>query len=185
MVYDYVITLKKSNYRFVDQVSLLMLFFSIVAFCYFYLIHPKSGLPYLFFVLAILLAAVVTFYKARQTGIAYYRIALLLSAVGWLYAIERNIWMAILYAIAGLIEKQVKFPEEIGFSEKEITFNTFPKKRLPWKDVNNALIKEGIITIDQKNNKLFQKEIDSGVSLQVEKEFNDFCEKQVQNAVAN
>jgi hypothetical protein len=50
---------------------------------------------------------------------------------------------------------------------------------LEWGEINNALIKDGLITIDQKNNKLFQKEIDSGVSLHVEKEFNDFCRQQI------
>jgi hypothetical protein len=92
--------------------------------------------------------------------------------------------MAALYAIAGLFERQVKFPQEIGFSEKEIAFNTFPKRKLGWKEINNALIKDGIITIDQKNNKLLQKEIDLGVSLQVEKEFNEFCRKQLQQSEA-
>jgi len=56
---------------------------------------------------------------------------------------------------------------------------------LNWNEVNNVLIKDGLITIDQKNNKLFQKEIDAGVSLQVENEFNAFCKHQLQNTVTS
>ncbi len=179
MVYNYVITLKKPDYRFADQVALIMLLFALLAFCYFYYIHPKFGFPYLFFAAGILLSAGFTFFKKRQVGLAYFRLALLIAAAGWFYGIERNTWMAILYAVAGLLERQVKFPQEIGFSKSEIIFNTFPKKRLAWNEVSNAIIKDGLITIDQKNNKLFQKEIDSGVSLQVEKEFNEFCRKQL------
>lgn len=179
MVYNYVITLKQPDYRLADQVSLLMLLFALLAFSYFFYIHPKFGLPYLFFVIGILVSAGFTIFKKRQAGFAYFRFALLIAAAGWVYGIERNTWMAILYAIAGLLERQVKFPQEIGFSENEITFNTFPKKRLAWNEVSNAVIKDGLITIDHKNNKLFQKEIDSGVSLQVEKEFNEFCRKQL------
>ena len=85
--------------------------------------------------------------------------------------------MAILYAIAGLLEKQVKFPQEIGFSENEISFNTFPRKVLKWNELNNTLIKDGLITIDLKNNKLFQKEIEGYVTADIEKEFNDFCHR--------
>ncbi len=175
MVYDYVITIKKSDYRFVDQVSILMLLLALLAFGYFFYIHPKAGFPYLIFVFGILLAAFFTVLKKRQVGFAYFRLSLLIAATAWIYGMERNIWMAILFGIAAVLERQVKFPKEIGFSEKEIAFNTFPKKKLAWDEVNNALIKDGLITIDQKNNKLFQKEIDSGVSLQVEKEFNNFC----------
>ena len=77
--------------------------------------------------------------------------------------------------LAGLLEKQVKFPQEIGFSEDEISFNTLPRKVLKWNEINNALIKDGLITIDQKNNKLFQREIEGYVSADIEKEFNAFC----------
>ncbi len=182
MVYDYVITLKKSDYRFVDQVSQLMLLFALLAFGYFYYIHPKSGSAYFWIEAGILLSGGYTFYKKRRAGFAYFRFALLLAAVGWFYGIERNIWMGILYGVAGLLEKQVKFPQEIGFSENKVIFNSFPKRTLEWDKINNALIKDGLITIDQKNNKLFQKEIDSGVSLQVEKEFNEFCRQQLQKS---
>ncbi|HKG67554.1 MAG TPA: hypothetical protein VKA92_01705, partial [Segetibacter sp.] len=48
-----------------------------------------------------------------------------------------------------------------------------------WNEINNALIKDGLITIDLKNNKLFQKEIDGHVSADIEKEFNDFCKQHI------
>jgi hypothetical protein len=175
MVYDYVITLKKPNYRFVDQVSLLMLFFAVAVFGYSYYMHLKTGINYLIFGVLVLLTSLFSFLKKSRTGSSYFRWPLLIAAVGWLAL--HNIWMAILFAAAGLLERQVKFPQEIGFSEKEIAFNSFPKKKLQWNEVSNAVIKDGLITIDQKNNKLFQKEIDSGVSPAVEKEFNEFCRR--------
>ena len=178
MVYDYVITLKKNDYRLVDQVSLLMLFFAIVVMGYAYYMHPKTGLNYIIFGLLVLVFGIISLIKKRRLGFAYFRWPLLIAAIGWLTL--SNVWMALLYAAAGLLERQVKFPQEIGFSEKEIAFNTFPKRKLNWNEVNNVLIKDGLITIDQKNNKLFQKEIDAGVSLQVENEFNAFCKHQLQ-----
>jgi hypothetical protein len=183
MVYDYVITLKKSDHKFVDQISLLMLLFAIIVFGYSYYVHPKTGINYLIFGVIVLALSVFNFLKKSRTGSTYFRWPLLIAAIGWL-AIS-NIWMALLYAVAGLLERQVKFPQEIGFSEEEIAFNTFPKRKLPWREVENAIIKDGLITIDQKNNKLFQKEIDSGVSQQVEKEFNEFCKRQLEKRVDN
>lgn len=183
MVYDYVITLKKRDYRFVDQVSQLMLLFAIVVLSYFFYTHLKTGVTYIVFAAAILLTGLFSVFKKRNTGLTYYRLPLLIAAIAWFYT--GNIWMAVLFGIAGIFERQVKFPQEIGFSENEIAFNSFPKKKLQWSQVNNALIKDGLITIDQKNNKLFQKEIDSGVPLHVEKEFNQFCRQQLGKTVGD
>lgn len=175
MVYDFLITLKKTDYRIVDQVSQLMYIFALLVFGFYYYHYPKSGAAYLYFSLGIILIWIYTIIKNRKNGQAFYRLGLLIGAVGWFIGPQRNIWMAILYALAGLLEKQVKFPQEIGFSENEISFNTFPRKVLKWNEINNALIKDGIITIDLKNNKLYQKEIEGYVTADIEKEFNDFC----------
>ncbi len=177
MVYDYLITLKKSDYRFVDQITQLMNLFALLVFGFYYYHYPKSGAAYLYFGIGIVLAWVYTIIKKRKNGQAYFRLGLLIGAVGWFIGPQRNIWMAILYAIAGLLEKQVKFPQEIGFSENEVSFNTFPRRVLKWAEIDNVLIKDGLITIDQKNNKLFQKEIEGYVTADIEKEFNNFCHR--------
>jgi hypothetical protein len=175
MVYDFLITLKKPDYRNIDLISQIMNVFALLVFGYYYYQYPKSGGAYLYFDIGILLASIYTVIKKSRKGHAYYRLGLLIAAVGWFIGPQRNIWMAILYALAGLLEKQVKFPQEIGFSEDEISFNTLPRRVLKWSEVSNALIKDGLITIDQKNNKLFQKEIEGYVTGDIEKEFNDFC----------
>jgi len=175
MIYDYLITLKKQEYRFVNQVSQLLYVFALLIFGYFYYQLPKSGAVYLYLGIGIILSWIFTIIKKRRTGQAYFRFGLLVAAVGWYIGPARNVWMAVLYAVAGLMEKQVKFPQEIGFSDKEITFNTLPKRVLTWDKVKNAMIKDGLLTIDQNNNKLFQKEIEGYVTVDLETEFNDFC----------
>jgi len=125
---------------------------------------------------------IYTIIKKYRNGQAYYRLGLLIGAVGWFVGPRGNIWMAILYTAAGLLEKQVKFPQEIGFSENEISFNTLPRKSLKWNQVSNALIKDGLLTIDLKNNRLYQKEIEGYVTADIEKEFNDFCYQRIHSA---
>lgn len=177
MVYDYLITLKKPDYRLVDQVSQLMYVFALLAFGFFYYHHLKNGTVYLFIGAAILLAWAYTLVRKRKKGEALFRLGLFIAALGWVLGPERNVWMAVLYAVAGLLEKQVKFPAEIGFSEKEISFNSLPRKVLHWNEVKNVVIKDGLITIDQKNNKLTQKEIEGYVTKDIEQEFNDFASR--------
>lgn len=175
MVYDFLITLKKQNYKVVDQVSQLMYVFVLLVFGTYFYHYPKTGAAYLYFAAAIILTWIFTIIKKNKSGTAFFRFGLFISAAGWFFVPYKNIWLGVLYAIAGLLEKLVKFPQEIGFSENEISLNTFTQKILQWNEVNNVLIKDGLITIDHKNNKLFQKEIEGYVSADIEKEFNDFC----------
>jgi hypothetical protein len=177
MVYDYLITLKKSDYRFVDQVSQILYLFALLIFGYFYYNHPKTGQVYLIICVAVLIAWVFTIFKKRRKGAAFFRLGLFIAALGWVLGPERNVWMAILYAVAGFLEKQVKFPAEIGFSEKEISFNTLPRKVLHWSQIKNVVIKDGLLTIDQENNKLTQKEIEGYVTADIENEFNEFARR--------
>jgi hypothetical protein len=183
MVYDYLITLKKSNHRLADRISQLLYVFALIVFGYFYYLFPKRGVVYIILVACILLAWAWTLKNKAKKGEAFFRLGLLLAAVGWIIGPEKNILMAVLYAAAGLLEKQVKFPQEVGFTPEEISFNTFPRKVVRWNNVANVLIKDSMLTIDQKNNKLFQKEIEGYVTREIEKEFNEFATKNIETTL--
>jgi hypothetical protein len=62
---------------------------------------------------------------------------------------------------------------------KEFLLYTFPKKNYPWAYVENAIIKDDLITIDFKDNKLIQKQINEPVSITITTEFNAFCAEQI------
>ncbi len=182
-IYDYLILLKKSNDNLADQVSQLLYVFAIAAFGFFIYTYPSNSTNYIFVIAAMVINWSITIFNKRKNGIAYFRFGLLIAAVGWIVGFQRNIFMAILYALAAILEKQVKFPPEIGFSESEISFNSLPRKTLQWSDVTNVVIKDGLLTIDQKNNKLYQKEIDGDVTAEIEAEFNAFCKEQIDNQI--
>ena len=85
-----------------------------------------------------------------------------------------------LYIIPLFLERQIKFPEEIGFDDEGITINTFSKKFYPWSLINNVVLKDGLLTIDYKDNRLFQKEIEEQVTPVLESEFNEFCHSKLE-----
>jgi hypothetical protein len=121
MVYDYLITIKKPDSGFPDLVSQLMYILALLAFGYFYYNYPKSGTLYLVVAVLIIACWAYALFKKRKTGQALFRLGLLFAAAGWLTGPERNIWMGLLYALAAIIEKQVKFPLEVGFAQKEVS----------------------------------------------------------------
>ena len=85
----------------------------------------------------------------------------------------------IFFIIAALLERQIKFPQEIGFSKDGITFNTFPFKNYNWQDIKNIVLKDDMITIDFSSNKIIQREIEPAELTEEENEFNEFCRQQL------
>ncbi|MCX6338042.1 MAG: hypothetical protein NT153_12315 [Bacteroidetes bacterium] len=171
--YQFIIELKRPSYKSINWISQLMLLLSLAAFSFVFfqgLVQPKI----IFSIVGIIAWWTFCFWQSKNGKIVYYRIGLLFACLGWFF-IQNGNWIALIFLIAAILEKQAKFPQEIAFDNDEIVFNTFPKKKYNWTDFNNIIIKDGIITIDFKNNKLLQKEIQSGANAQDEQDFNEFC----------
>ena len=62
-----------------------------------------------------------------------------------------------------------------------ITFNTFPFKNYAWQQLRNVMLKDNLLTLDFTNNKILQKETETDVSLETEREFNEFCKAHLMN----
>ena len=188
--YDYVITLKRSStYHFIDWVSQLLLLIAVISFfMLFYTVYQSGQLSHIMEnknQLILVLIVVFIFFiwfrnrtKSAAHEIPYYYLAIAAAAAGW-YFYSGNWKLTALYFVVALLEKPVKVLPEIAFDENEIVFNSFPKKTYSWKELNNVVVKDGIVTIDFKNNTLIQKETDADISAEDEKEFNNFCHLQL------
>lgn len=67
---------------------------------------------------------------------------------------------------------------EVIVSENNIRYPSFPKRQIEWNELQNVIMKGGILTIDFKNNKLLQAETADEESVD-EKQFNEFCREQL------
>jgi len=160
----------------------LMLLFAVAMFVYTAINNDEMLKFNLVFILIIVIYSIVNFFiPSKKDHIRYLGGGLLLAALAWAFQPQYNILFTALYIIAAVLEKQAKFPLEIGVDKNGITINSFPKKKTAWNELNNVIIKDGIITVDHKNNKLFQKELDEEVTAETEKEFNDFCKLHLNN----
>ncbi len=183
-LFDYIIVCKTPDYKNVDRISQFMLLLSVLAFsyCIYIGLFPKPAL-----IIAIMTSvtcwSIFCIYQAKQGGVPYYRLGLLFASWGW-FLIPNALIVSGIYLIAALFERQVKFPYEIAFHPSGIVVNTFPKKHYPWSAIQNAIIKDDVITIDFKNNKLIQKDISEPVSAAITTEFNSFCAEQIANSVS-
>jgi hypothetical protein len=182
-IFDYIIVCKSPDFKKVDRISQFMLLLSILSFS-FGLYKGLFTTPTLVYAIitSIISWGIFCYFQKKQGGIPYYRLGLLFASWGW-FLLPKALIIAGIFLIGALFERQVKFPYEIAFAPTGIIVNTFPKKFFPWKEIQNALIKDDVITIDFKNNKLIQKDINEPVSESVTLEFNNFCAEQI--AISN
>lgn len=182
-VYDFIIVIKTTHHTLVDTVSRMMLLLSIALFGYTISHAPLNKYSIL---IMVLMAGMIGWWircyiKQKKGQPVFYRLGLLMATAGWL-TLTRFSWITILFFIAVLLEKQVKFPQEVAFDDGGIVFNSLPKKFYPWSAIRNAMLKDGILTIDFTNNKLYQREIDAPGSARDEQEFNEFCFSKIHTA---
>ena len=67
----------------------------------------------------------------------------------------------------------------VHVTDKTIVVPYMFQKDVSWDEVNNVILKDGLLTIDFKNNRLFQHIILNSDKDINEKEFNEFCREQL------
>jgi hypothetical protein len=178
-VYEYIIVLKKRSFVFINRVSLLMITIAALLLSVQVILHGyQNTLIYITIILLMAAWTAFTMLKNKKGRPSLYRISLLLGAWG-IFIQPYLSWLAFVYVAAAVLEKQVKFPEEIAFDNDEVIINSFPKKRYTWDAFQNIVLKDGLLTLDYKNNTLFQKQIESSVEKELEDAFNLFCQERL------
>jgi hypothetical protein len=186
MKYKYVAILKQRDHRAIDILTILLCGSSAAIFLF---TAVRTGLTsdYVFYLLAALIFAglifnaVTRFFRTRPP---FYRFLLGFAAVGWFLMPIKISWIGLIFAILIFLEAQAKHVVEIGFDTDCIVFNTLFSRRFHWSDFNNIILRDGLLTVDFKNNRLIQREIADDVEDDDadEDEFNAFCREQLNAA---
>ncbi len=102
----------------------------------------------------------------------YYLIILIIC---WLLASE---WIPALLNLIFIFSANYLLKKiSISVDNTAIVIHSFPKKIFAWQDADNVLLKDGIMTIDLLNNKIFQLTVDDNIVN--ENDFNNFCRDQI------
>lgn len=88
-----------------------------------------------------------------------------------------NYWLAAAVLILIVLEELSKKPLVIKFGKEKISYPSLFKTEVEWPELNNVILKDNLLTMDFKNNKLLQGLITNEVM--DEKAFNDFCWQQL------
>lgn len=98
-------------------------------------------------------------------------------SIPWLATEHKWVFIVdILFVILNIISARKLI---VTIKNDNIIFPSFPKKTIQWQQLNNLILKDDLLTIDFKNNKLIQQKISEASSTIDEKEFNEFCCQQL------
>lgn len=181
---EYSILLPNEKAKTYQYVTLFILLINCFAFGYVFFNTSGNRLHNIsLFGLVIGSGALVLFLINFFTGrLASFRaeIALIISALLWMASgTYLPAACIICFAVIGFYANR---PFRVLFSEAGIRYPSFPVKIYSWKEVNNAILKDNVLTIDLANNKLIQVVLEKTVAASVdETAFNAFCKRQLDN----
>ena len=131
---------------------------------------------YLNLLSAILLLTAAVFIKSLLVKFRINMFVLLSVAAVVLFIATHSIALGAIILVDGYLVKFLYQKPIIKVSGEGITIKKFfASPAYQWNEFSNIILKDGLLTLDFKNNKLIQVSIDENKTAVDENSFNDFC----------
>lgn len=182
--FDFVITLKSPQYKQINLISqLLLVMFLAVYFRYLFAIGFFGSHLWLLAIPVLIIGLWLWGWvqSSDPNYLVHYRVELMMAGMALILLplFKYSTIFGVAFFVLGAVERWVKVPDEIGFSKEKIVRNSFPRKQYEWFEVDNAMIRHNLFTLDFRDNRIIQKELDEPIDPELEKEFNEFCKSQL------
>ncbi|MBC7935902.1 MAG: hypothetical protein H7Y86_11180 [Rhizobacter sp.] len=172
---------KEATYRVVTFIIALI---NVLVFVYLYFNETIQGKRIFALVGAVLAIISIVFYciKLRAKHLSDFKIEyvfVLLSLVWFLYG---NFWLGLLVFLFAVLGFYTNKKPVIIFRKDGINYPSFPPKLFQWSAVDFAMLKDGILTIEMKDNHLFQFTLTKAEYDKLDEiGFNNFCKQYCRN----
>ncbi|HUR65384.1 MAG TPA: hypothetical protein VMZ03_03460 [Chitinophagaceae bacterium] len=93
-------------------------------------------------------------------------------------------WLGVLSFLLILLYCVAQKDLMVIIEKRSISYPSFPSKKIHWNRLNNLILKDGLLTIDFKNNRIIQQYTDPVMTAVNEQEFNEFCREQLNTATS-
>lgn len=182
----YEIVLQNKKAKIYSTISWLIIALNLLVFIYLGIAKLTEQVKYPLFG-ALLLALIFIFYfiarrKKRKAENSQFVISFIIIVLTWI--MMGFYWPAAINLVSFFFQDITRRKLEILVADDNITYPSFPKKIIQWNELSNIILKDGLLTIDFKNNKIIQQLIEKTELPVNEKEFNDFCNKQLNSAAS-
>lgn len=181
MKYSFI--LKDNNEKAYNQFTWFLFFLHIIAAAVFALNTNDSKVKISIYILLgfyALLSIVYFFYRTHKKGFETFSLILaLLYANFWFQHV--GIIAVIIFALIYIIVSAVKGKRTtvLVSAEGVLLTRVFKTIIFPWTEMENVILKDNLLTIDFKTNKIIQVEVVETAKAVDEFEFNRFCTEQL------
>lgn len=170
---EYSIEIKNEKIRNYHIITLLVVILNVLFFAYslFNNSQRKSALISLAF---IVIYTAYRFYKAKKANNVFF-------FDEWIYFLLMLLWvdnyLAAFMCIILFLSYTISLQKiTYNFDRSVIKQKNFPWKKTQWDEISNVVLRDNVLTIDFKSNKIIQGEIANPIK---EEDFNNFVKKQV------
>jgi hypothetical protein len=176
------ITLKNDKLKQYDRIALYIIIINLALFAYLAISIEIRSIRIAAIIggLLIIVALGIDYFLAsikKNEGSPYKLAAEYVISFAWFQM--GYWWIAVLTFLLGTLYLIAKRPLLVSIIKESISYPSFPKKKLSWPELNNIILKDGLLTIDLKNNSFIQQSVDESKTSVNEQEFNDFCREQL------
>lgn len=180
----YIFHLPNEKKKLYDRLALFMFLLSaavlLIRFFFFRdRIHTSAGRLFLYLTAAfwLVLQIIVVARNKVRTYVKVFSLAAFYLSLFWFLTAPWWAGILNLLLILGYLAAQRELL--IRVSNEAIIYPSFPSEKIEWEALSNLVLKEGLLTLDFKNDRLIQHYPDSKMNLPDEKEFNEFCRARV------
>lgn len=179
---SYNITLKNEKTGYYNNIALLLILLNLAFFIYLSIASGEkqwrnAAILGSALITACLLVDVFLGRIRNNEGFMYRDIAFATIAFTWW---QLGFWIpGVIIPLLGVLYQAAKRPLQARFSKEEIVYTSFFPLHITWNQCANAVLKDGLLTIDLKNNRIIQQPVDETKTRITESDFNDFCREQL------
>ena len=173
------IILKNEQLKFYNRLSWLIITINFIVFLYLGLFSAEKNSrvgAITSIVLLILLLMLQRFSKKINwlPGMHPYFLVLM---VGWI--IMGKYWLTAIPFFFDILSAISTRKLVVDVSANIIMYPSFPPQKIYWSALSSMILKDGLLTINFKNNAIIQQYADDIKTSVNEQEFNDFCRQQL------
>lgn len=171
------IIIKNEKVKSYQKIALIMLLLNLIIFT-FLLFYDAYHAVAVTSIMALALYVLLRWYVFKKYNSNHFfdEFVFFIPAMCW-FGLHNYILMLVLILMGFLYRFSLQKLKFVFTAEKVIKIN-FPKREFDWNLFSNVVLKDNILTLDFKDNKLIQAEIEKSQNLN-EKQFNLFAQSQL------
>ena len=172
------LVLKNEKEKTYEIISWIIVVGNILSFVTLSAITNFQKLSMLIYAALIIVSIIIPRYFKNQGEKPGFVAPFFIIILGWLKT--RFWWMMLVNCVFLILDTIARRQLIVHVNAEKISYPSWPKKEIEWIELSNVVLKDRLLTIDLKSNKLFQHEIINNDT--DETEFNNFCKEQLNKA---